>query len=315
MIITLTLNPCLDNYISVSGIEPNETTRSRPVTQYAGGKGINVSRAINEMGGETVAFGLIGGEEGHTLTSLLFAEGVPASFTPIAGDTRACFIITDDSTDRQTRISPPGPHVSPEETKKVLAQMWQLKHKPDLLVCGGSVPPGIPGDVYVVIIKEAHRHGIRTILDSSGDHLKEGIKARPFLIKPNVREAEELLGRELSTEKDIIRAGKDIVSMGVEIAVISRADKGLIAVSAREIVKAVPPKVEVISTVGAGDCTVAGLALKLAAGESLNEACRLAVAMGTAAVLSAGTGLAKKAQVKKLLPLVKVEMVEAERKS
>ena len=309
MIITLTLNPCLDNYISVSGIEPDETTRSRPVQQYAGGKGINVSRAVNEMGGETVAFGLIGGEEGHTLTSLLFAEGVPASFTPIAGETRACFIITDDKTDRQTRISPPGPRISPEETKKVLAQMWQLKHKPDMLVCGGSVPPGIPPDIYVLIINEARRHGIRTILDSSGAHLKEGVKAGPYLIKPNVHEAEELLGRTLATEKEIIQAGRDIVALGVEIVVISRAEKGLIAVSAKEIVKAVPPEVKVLSTVGAGDCTVAGLALKLAEGESLTEACRLAAAMGTAAVLSPGTGLAKKAQVKKLLPQIKVEVI------
>jgi len=310
MIITLTLNPCLDNYISVSGIEPNETTRSLPVKQYAGGKGINVSRAINEMGGETVAFGLIGGEEGHTLTSLLFAEGVPANFTPITDDTRACFIITNDTTDEQTRISPPGPHVRPEETRKLLSQMWQIKHKPEMLVCGGSVPPGIPPDIYVLIINESRKHGIRTILDSSGEHLKEGVKARPFLVKPNVTEAEDLLGRKLVSEMAIIRAGKDIIAMGVEIAVVSRAEKGLIAVSADRVVKAVPPKVEVESTVGAGDCTVAGLALKLAKGESLVEACRLAAAMGTAAVLSSGIGLAKKPQVKKLLPQIKVEVIE-----
>ncbi len=309
MIVTLTLNPCLDNYISVAGLKPNETTRSRPVQQYAGGKGINVSRAVNEMGGETVAFGLIGGHEGHTLTSLLFAEGVPASFTLIEEDTRACFIITDAGTDQETRISPPGPRVHAAETRKLLKQMWQLKHKPELLVCGGSVPPGIPADIYAVIIGEARRHGIRTMLDSSGQYLREGIKARPYLIKPNVREAEELMGRTLATEQAIIQAGRDMVSLGAEIAVISRAAEGLIAVSANEVVRAVPPEVKVVSTVGAGDCTVAGLALKLARGESLMEACRLAAAMGTAAVLSPGTGLAKKAGVEELIPRIRIEVL------
>jgi 6-phosphofructokinase 2 len=307
MIVTLTLNPCLDNYIAVAGIQPNETTRSQPVLQFAGGKGINVSRAINEMGGETVAFGLVGGEEGHTLTSLLFAEGVPASLTPISESTRACFIITDAATDRQTRISPPGPRVRPAETRRLLAQMWQLKHKPDLLVCGGSVPPGIPADIYGVIIDEARRQGVRTLLDSSGEYLKAGVKARPYLIKPNVPEAEELLGMKLPDEKTIIQAGKDIVGLGVEIAVISRAEKGLIAVGEGEIIKAVPPKVEPVSTVGAGDCTVAGLAIAMARADSLSEACRLAAAMGTAAVLSQGTGLAKRAHVEKLLSRVKIE--------
>ncbi len=310
MIVTLTLNPCLDNYISVSGIEPNETTRSQTVKQFAGGKGINVARAINEMGAETVAFGLVGGEEGHTLTSLLFKEGVPASLTPIAGETRACYIITDDKTDRQTRISPPGPRVKPEETRHLLSQMWQLKHQPDLLVCGGSIPPGIPSDIYVTVINEARRHGIRTILDSSGAFLREGVKASPYLIKPNIGEAEELLGRQLESEKAIIQAGKDIVALGVEIAVISRAAQGLIAVKSEQVIKAMPPQVRVVSSVGAGDCLVAGLALKLAEGASLAEACRLAVAMGTAAVLSPGTTLAKKSQVKKVLPDVKVEVLE-----
>jgi 6-phosphofructokinase 2 len=259
------------------------------------------------MGGETVAFGLVGGHEGHTLTSLLFAEGVPASFTPISEDPRACFIITDTTSEQQTRISPPGPHIRVEETRRLLSQMWQLKHKPDMLVCGGSVPPGVPADIYTIIINEARVQGIPTILDSSGDYLREGVKARPYLIKPNVMEAEELLGGRLTTEDDIIQAGRHIVSMGVEIAVISRADKGLIAVSASEVIRAVPPQVTVVSTVGAGDCTVAGLALKLAQGASLMEACRLAAAMGTAAVLSAGTGLAKKSQVEKLLPQIKIE--------
>jgi 6-phosphofructokinase 2 len=306
LIATLTLNPCLDNYIPVSGIEPDETTRSGNVLLYPGGKGINVSRAVNEMGGETVAFGLVGGEAGHTLTQLLFDQRVPVSLTPITGETRTCFIISDAGAEHQTRISPPGPHVNRSETRRLLSQIWGLKHRPDFLVCGGSVPPGIPTDIYVVIIEEARERGIRTILDSSGEYLRQGIRAKPFLVKPNVAEAEELLGQNLRTEKRIVNAGMEMVSGGVSIAVISRGEKGLIATTSSETVKAVPPRVKVNSTVGAGDCTVAGLAIALAQSKDLAGACRLAVAMGTAAVMSFGTGLAKKADVIRLLPDIDV---------
>jgi len=139
--------------------------------------------------------------------------------------------------------------------------------------------------------------------------LAEGIKAKPYLIKPNVHEAEELLKRELPTEEAIAKAALNLVKKGVEIVVISRGKDGLIAATRDRIVKAVPPSVRVRSAVGAGDCTVAGFALKLAGGESLIEACRLAVAMGAAAVLTPGTELARKADVEDLLPQIEVKEV------
>ena len=169
------------------------------------------------------------------------------------------------------------------------------------------MPPGLPADVYAIIIRKARRHGIKTILDSSAIYLKEGIKAHPFLIKPNVREAEGLLGRTLASEKDIADAAREMVNMGVEIAVISRGKDGLVAADRHETVKAVPPAVTAVSTVGAGDSTVAGLVLKLHQGGTLEEASRLAVAAGTAATLTAGTELCHKVDVERLMEQVKVE--------
>ena len=122
MIATLTLNPCLDKYITVAGLEPNETNRSQPVRQYAGGNGIDVSRAIHEMGGETIAFGLVGGHDGTTLSTLLAEEGVLLSFEPIPEETRACYIINDTRSGQQTRISTPGPAVSQTDIKRLLAR-------------------------------------------------------------------------------------------------------------------------------------------------------------------------------------------------
>jgi 6-phosphofructokinase 2 len=306
MIATITLNPSIDEHITVDGLVMEETNRWSKLTLYAGGKGIDVSRAIHEMGGITIAYGFVGGSQGRALEILLDEEGVPFSFTPIKQETRTNFIITDTVTSHQTRIGAPGPHISKKEFERFYRKMKQLHPAPDLLVAGGSVPPGITEDVYYDIITEARAFGVKTILDSAGQWLKEGMKAKPYLIKPNVHETEEILDKELGTEEEIIKAAFDLLEMDIEIVVISRGKDGLIAVNRENIFKAVPPPVKVRSAVGAGDCAIAGLALRLAYGESLLEACRLAVAMGTAAVLTPGTKLCRRADVEKLLPQIKV---------
>lgn len=306
MIATVTLNPSLDRRISVDGLKVDESNRWTGLRLYAGGKGIDVSRAIHEMGSQTMAYGFIGGHEGRTLEILLDEEGVPFSFTPIEQETRTNFIISDSKTSRQTIINAPGPRISKRELERFLKKLRGVYPIPELMVASGSVPPGVPVDIYYTIVAEAKKRGIRTILDAADRWLEEGIKAKPFLIKPNVREAEELLKTELPTEEAITKATLALVKKGIEIAVISRGKDGVVVASKKGIFKAVPPPVKVRSAVGAGDCTVAGFALKLAQGEPLIEACRLAVAMGTAAVLTPGTELCHKADVEKLLPQIEV---------
>ncbi len=297
MIATITLNPCLDEHITVQGLVVEETNRWVKLRRYAGGKGIDVARAIHEMGGITTAYGFIGGTDGRALEILLDEEGVPYSFTPIEHETRTNFIISDTKTGQQTRIDAPGPPVSKKELERFYRKMRGVRPSPDLITAGGSVPPGVPSSIYYYIVMEAKGVGVRTILDSEGQWLEEGIRAKPYLIKPNVHEAEMLLGKKLSTEEAIIEAALDLVEMGIEVVVISRGKDGIIAATKGSLIKAVPPSVKVRSSVGAGDCAVAGLALKLAYGEPLIEACRLAVAMGTAAMLSPGTELCYRADV------------------
>jgi len=315
LIATITINPSLDQHITVDGLVVDGTNRWSRLHRYAGGKGIDVSRAIHEMEGRTVAYGFIGGTVGRAVEILLDEEGVPFSFTPIQRETRTNFIITDSKSSQQTRIDAPGPHISKGEWERFRRKMLRIRPSPDLIVAGGSVPPGISDDVYYTIIREAKGFGVRTILDSDGQWLAEGVKAKPYLIKPNIREAEGLLDRELPTEEAIIKAALNLVDLGIEIVVISRGKDGIIAATKKEVLKAVPPPVRVRSAVGAGDCTIAGLALKLANKEPLAEACRLAVAMGTAAVLTPGTELARKADVEKLLPQVKVEKITTKQRS
>ncbi|MFA5317731.1 MAG: PfkB family carbohydrate kinase, partial [Dehalococcoidales bacterium] len=182
----------------------------------------------------------------------------------------------------------------------------RIKPRPELIIAGGSVPPGLPTNIYYDIIMEAKELGVKTILDSDGKWLAEGINAKPYLIKPNVREAQELLNTVFTNEADIIKAAHTLVKQGIEIVVISRGAEGLIAATKQETIIAIPPRVRVRSTVGAGDCTIAGLALNLRQGKPLLEACRLAVAMGSAAVLTKGSELCNRQDVEILLPRITV---------
>ena len=305
MIATVTLNPSLDRTITVHGLRVDESNRWTSLRHYAGGKGIDVSRATHEMGEQTIAYGFIGGHEGRDVEILLDEEGVPFSFTPIEQETRTNFIISDTSVSQQTIINAPGPHISKKELERFLKKLREIP-PPDLMVASGSIPPGVPADIYSTIVLGARDYNVRTILDSTGQWLEEGIKAKPYLIKPNIREAGELLKTEFPTEEAIVEAVLNLVEMGIEVVVISRGKDGIIAATKREILKAVPPLLKVRSAVGAGDCTVAGLALKLAKGEPLIEACRLGVAMGSATVLTPGTELCNRTDVERLLPQVEV---------
>lgn len=305
MIATITLNPSLDEFIMVRGLLLEETNRWVRVHRYAGGKGIDVARAIHEMGGETTAYGFIGGDNGRDVEILLDEEGVPFSFTPIKRNTRINFIINDTESHRQTIIGAPGPRISRRDLERFFNKLRHIRPVPEMVAVGGSVPPGVPDSIYYDIIREFQKLGVRTILDAEGQWLREGIEAKPYLIKPNVHEAEIMLGRELDSEEKIIDAAFELLESGPEIVVISRGKDGLIAAAGGKACKALPPPMKVRSSVGAGDCATAGLALKLARGESLVEACWLAAAMGAAAVLTPGTELSRRADVERLLPLVK----------
>jgi 6-phosphofructokinase 2 len=307
MIATVTLNPSLDKIVTVEELVVDEANRWTSLRRDPGGKGINVSRVVHEFGGETVAYGFIGGIDGETLKHLLQKEGVPFDFTLIQGEIRSNFIITDLKTRRQTRIDAPGPHISKDELEKLIDKITHINPKPDFLVFAGSVPPGVPDDIYRQLIEKAKKSGIKTVLDSDDKWLKEGIRAKPNVIKPNVHEAEELLETHLGDQAAIVEAVKTLVNRSINVVAISRGKDGLIVANGKKILKVTPPQVEVRSTIGAGDSTVAGLVLKLSQRHGIEEASRWAVAAGTAATLTPGTELCRREDVERLLPQVKVE--------
>jgi 6-phosphofructokinase 2 len=307
MIATVTFNPSLDKTVMVDGLVIDEANRWTNFSRYPGGKGINVSRVIHELGGDTIAYGFIGGFDGEVLKQLLQQQGVPFDFTPINGEIRSNFIITDLKTHRQTRIDAPGPLISKEELADLKSKIRDIKPKAEFLVLSGSVPPGIPVDIYRGFIEVAKKQGVKTLLDSDDEWLKEGIKAKPNVIKPNVHEAEELLEVKLKSEAAIVQAVKTLLAQGIEIVAISRGGGAFIISDGSEILKLMPPQVKVRSTVGAGDSAVAGLIMKLSQGAGLEEAACLAVAAGAATALTTGVELCHREDVERLLPLVKVE--------
>jgi len=307
MIATVTLNPSLDRVMTVDGLVVDESNRWTSLRKYPGGKGINVSRVVHELGGETIAYGLVGGADGKELTRLLKEQGVPTDFVTIANDIRSNIVISDLKTHHQTRIGAPGPTVTQDELHHLVTKVMNVNQKPDFLVFAGSAPPGVPPDIYCYLIGEAKKLNIRTVLDTGVEWLKEGIKSIPSIIKPNVFEAEALLGTDLKNDRYIIRAVRAFISSGIDVALISRGKKGFIAAYGDKIIKAIPPEIEALSTVGAGDATIAGLTLKLSQAGTFEDACRLACAAGAATALTPGTELCHRSDVERLLPQVKID--------
>lgn len=311
MIYTLTLNPSLDRTITVSNLIIGEViNRAEEVRDDPGGKGINVCRVLHRLGQESLALGFLGGYTGKWVRELLNQEGIRHDFLEIKGQTRINILIYDWSKNRRLKVNEQGPEISPSEVSQLQERIRRLHPLPEFLILSGSLPPGVPVDIYRKIILLVKSYGVKTVLDSEGLPLSLGVEGRPYLIKPNRQETEGLLGKKLRTRDDFLNAAFTLRRQGIEVVSISRGARGAILVCSQGCWEAVPPPVSVRSTVGAGDSFLAGLVLSLTENKDPAEALRFAVAAGTASVLSPGTGLCEREQVEKLLSLINVRRVD-----
>jgi len=309
MIYTVTLNPALDHFLDVPAVRLNDTNRVTGECLYAGGKGIDVSRAIKHLGGDSMALGFIGGHNGNVMIELLKTEGVNCYFTPIAQETRRNIIVTTPHRRTQTMLNSRGPVVTAEDWKAFLAHLKLLDLRDAFVVISGSLPRGIPPTAYREIIELVQRRGARAMLDADGASLRHGLKAKPFAIKPNVRELQGAAGRPLLTEPDILRAAVQVHRTGIAVVLVSRGRKGLLAVTRGAAYRVVPPPVTVRSTVGAGDSAVAGYVVMQTGGKSFEDCVRYAVAAGTAATLAPGNQLCRLRDVQRLLRQVSIDSI------
>jgi 1-phosphofructokinase family hexose kinase len=305
MIATVTLNPSLDEWVELPELKIGRLNRATGFSRYPGGKGINVSRVVHELGGRTVAFGVAGGEDGTMLSNRLDALGIRHRFIPVGGQTRNNYKILAGNV--LTEINTAGPAVTSAALqalrKALLRRPW-----PRYAVLSGSLPPGAPAGIYRDWITACRRRRIRTVLDASGPALRAGLRAHPWMIKPNREEAESALGRRLSTTEEVKRGALELLNLGSETVVLSLGKEGAILVSRKtpECWLAKPPTVKTRSAVGAGDSLVAGLVTATSRGEPLPEAFRWGVACGAATAMTEGTQLCRRRDVMRLMARVRL---------
>ncbi|HVC35101.1 MAG TPA: 1-phosphofructokinase [Chloroflexota bacterium] len=306
MIVTLTLNPAVDKTIRMPQIATGEVNRVQESLLDPGGKGINVTRLADRLGWPSIAFGFLGGEIGEIVERSLQKEGVQSHFVQVPGQTRLNVTIFDESTGRGTSFYDRGPEVSIERINHLTAQVrpWLLV-KP-VLVLAGSLPLGAPDDVYADYIALAHSAGAKTMLDTTGEPLRLGVRSHPYLVKPNVAEAEQLVGRPLTDLSSVVGAAQEIHAMGAAVVVISMGAQGAICLQDDTVWHAIPPRIVRRSTVGSGDSMVAGLAISIARGEDISTGLRLGTAAGAATAMVPGTALGDAADIARLMPQVRV---------
>jgi 6-phosphofructokinase 2 len=309
MIYTLTLNPALDRTLIVKNLKFEDANRVKQELRYAGGKGIDVSRVIHELGGESIALGFVGGYDGMELEGRLINEGITCDFVKIAEETRINIFIKDEAGGERTSLHARGPEVSPSEIAMLYNKIKELKPTPSWFIMSGSLPLGISENIYAQIIHLMRTRGIKVFLDADGAPFKKGVKAIPYAIKPNIFELERFAGKPMKQKKDIIAYGKELLAKGLSYVLISMAEKGMFLFSEKEDLQAVPPRVKEKSTIGAGDSSVAGFIVAYEQKRSLSDCLRMAVACGTATVLTPGTALCKKVDVKRMLKRCKVEKI------
>jgi 6-phosphofructokinase 2 len=300
-IATLTMNPAIDKSSAVTQVVAEWKLKCEPPEYEPGGGGINVSRAIQKLGGESAAFYAAGGLAGRMLSDLLDREGLLHRPMSIAGVTRENFTVLEKSTGRQYRFGMPGPTLNEAEWRRCLEEILPLLPKIDYLVASGALPPGVPLDFYGQLARLAREHNTRLVVDTSGEALRLAVEEGVFLIKPNLREFAELMGRESVDGLEEERLARELVAAGrSEAVVVSLGAAGILAASAEGAERVRAPLVPIISKVGAGDSTVAGIVLALARGRSWREAVGFGVAAGAAAVMTPGTELCRREDAERL---------------
>lgn len=305
MIYTVTLNPALDKTVEIPSLTVDAVNRITSMRTDPGGKGINVSKVIQKLGGASVAAGILGGDTGRAILSALTEMGLTTLFHFVEGETRTNMKIIDPDNHTNTDINEPGVTVSEEILEKLLEELLAKVTKEDIVVISGSMPKGSPKDTYYTWTKAFREKGAKVILDADGDLLKAGLKASPYLIKPNNHELGALTGRALETPEEIAETAAELMKeYGIGKVVVSMGGDGAVYVTKDKTIYAEGLKVPVGSTVGAGDSVVAALAVSEEEGKTLEETVRLSAAVGAANVMCSGTQAAEYEVVETLLPKV-----------
>jgi 1-phosphofructokinase family hexose kinase len=316
MIITVSLNAALDRVLTVPNFQLGHRHRASEGLALPGGKGINIARALKRLDVPVVATGLAGGGTGTRILEELRIEGILHDFVLIGDESQTSTTVVDPSGNSYTEIYERGPKVEPGELELFLEKLHYVARSADWVVFAGSLPRAVDDAFYAEAIRDLNRRGVRTALDAEGEPLRLGVEAEPFLVSPNEREAEALVGHEFNDEADFVQALDDIAEHGARNVLIGEGS-GCFALfreeRERRRFRVVAPELDVVSPVGSADVLLAGFIAAQVAGRPLEEALRSAVAAGAASTLAVGAGRFEPREAGRLLPSVEVvELARAE---
>ncbi len=301
MIGTITLNPSIDQNIIVPDFVKDDINRASKIIETPGGKGINVSKVIRELGGRTHAFALLGGSTGLRLAELVKKLDFPLTAIPVEGQTRVNLVISDIKDHTQSRINAPGPRLHSGDVLRLERILYRFSPRPSYWVFGGSLAHGIPPSTYGSLIRCLQKRGVPCVLDTDNEGLKIGVKAGPFMIKPNEHELERLMGRRTRSSKERLKAARYLLAAhGIHIVIVSLGADGALFVTRDEAFHASAPVVRVRSKVGAGDSLIGGVLSSLIKRMTLREAARVGIAASTSAVMREAPRLCHKADIARL---------------
>lgn len=309
MIYTLTLNPAVDKEHTVPHLVMDEVLRAASTRVDHGGKGFNVSRMLKVLGTSSTSVGLVGGHNGALLRDGLESAGIRTDFVQLNGETRTNVSIVDKALAHYIKVNETGPMVSAGEIASLMTKIESRLKPDDWWVLAGSLPPGIPDDIYARIIHIIQEGGARVVLDSSGEPLRLGCQAGPYLAKPNACEASQITGKPVETVEEMALITPELLAMGIRVVVISAGKKGALLSDGKQQWFGHTPVIEEHNPVGAGDAMVAGMVWRLAQGEEPSTALRWGLACGAAAASQPGTGMASKAIIESLFPKTILELM------
>jgi len=296
MIYTLTLNPAIDRELTVSTIELDSVMRASGQRVDLGGKGLNVSRMVKQLGGQSVALGFVGGNAGEMLDAGLSASGIDTDFVWVANETRTNFSLIESTGSHHLKVNESGAIVSLAEQSALVEKLLGKIKSGDWCVLSGSLPPGVPTNFYAEIVKEINQRGANTILDASGDPLRLGCEASPCLVAPNLSEASELTG-----QTDPLKGALALRARGATDVIVTLGSAGALLVNDQGTRSVVPPTIQQRNPIGAGDALVGGVVYGLKMGVSIREALCWGVACGTIAASLDGTKFGDRATVETML--------------
>lgn len=306
MITTLTLNPCIDRTITIEKFLFGGTNKVLDVRKDVSGKGINVSIVLKHLGLDTLCLGFNYSKDSKAIEEELNDQNIKYDFVKVKGEVRVNVKIFDKSVKVMSEFNESGHQVSKEAVDELLDVVYGYFDDTSILVLDGSVPAGVPVDIYKTIIEMANRRGIKTILDAANDLLLEGIKAKPYMIKPNIDELSAISKREIKTREDIISVSREIISKGVSYVCVSMGKDGAMLIGLDNVYVSPAMKVDIKGIQGAGDSLVAGICMAIDKGISEEKLLAYGVAAASGSLLHEGTLLCEKEDFDRLLPEVVV---------